>query len=275
MNEATAYFYQVVALRADTESPKSDTIDVATPASSIRSVPRQSTTPSTQTLVSSIDRATHHMEYLIAKDLAQGFRTGPHPTGYKLTSVDLYVTGANDLTVQLVESSAGNQQTVALLIPPNRSLIGHDVYSFSTPANTTLAPNKDYWIVVKGNGWFHATTGEATSPARGWELADSYDYRGPAASSSVTPRGPMPRLQNLAAAADDQEVTLSWDNPGDHGITGYQYRHQATTETGWNPNWTDVPSSNAGTTSHTVRPLESWPETLVDLASGYTPGNQG
>ena len=179
VNEATAYFYQVVALRADTESPKSDTIDVATPASSIRSVPRQSTTPSTQTLVSNIDRATHHMEGLVARDLAQGFRTGPHPTGYKLSSVDLYVTGANDLKVQLVESSAGNQQTVALLIPPNRSLIGHDVYSFSTPANTTLAPNKDYWIVVKGkgNGWFHATTGEAASPVPGWELADIYDYR--------------------------------------------------------------------------------------------------
>ena len=179
VDEATAYFYQIVALSADTESPRSATIDVATPASSIRSVPRQSTTPSTQTLVSSIDRATHHMEYLIARDLAQGFRTGPHPTGYNLSSVDLYVTGAGDLTVRLVESSAGNQETVALLIPPNRSLIGHDVYSFSAPANTTLAPNKDYWIVVKGNGngWFHATTGAAPAPARGWELADSYDYR--------------------------------------------------------------------------------------------------
>ena len=89
------------------------------------------------------------------------------------------MTGANDLTVRLVESSAGNQQTVALLIPPNRSLIGHDVYSFSAPANTTLAPNKDYWIVVKGNGngWFHATTGAAPALVRGWELADDYDYR--------------------------------------------------------------------------------------------------
>ena len=179
VDQATAYFYQVVALSADTESPRSATIDVATPASSIRSVPRQSTTPSTQTLVSSIDRATHYMEYLIARDLAQGFRTGPHPTGYKLSSVDLYVTGAGDLTVRLVESSAGNQQTVALLIPPNRSLIGHDVYSFSAPANTTLAPNKDYWIVVKGNGngWFHATTGGGPALVRGWKLADDYDYR--------------------------------------------------------------------------------------------------
>ena len=179
VGEATTYFYQAVALRADMESPKSITIEVTSPAERIRSVSGQSTTPSTQTLVSNMDRATHHMEHFIAKDLAQGFRTGPHPTGYKLSSVDLYVTGANDLTVQLVESSAGNQQTVALLIPPNRLLRGHDVYSFSTPANTTLAPNKDYWIVVKGNGngWFHATTGEAASPARGWELADSYDYR--------------------------------------------------------------------------------------------------
>ena len=139
VDQATAYFYQVVALSADTESPRSATIDVATPASSIRSVPRQSTTPATQTLVSSIDRATYHMEYLIARNLAQGFSTGPNPAGYKLSSVDLYVTGANDLTVRLVETSAGNQTTVALLIPPNRSLIGHDVYSFSLPANTTLA----------------------------------------------------------------------------------------------------------------------------------------
>ena len=61
--------------------------------------------------------------------------------------------------------------------PPDRSLIGHDVYSFSLPANTKLEPNTKYWIVVKGNGngWFHATTGAA--PARGWKLADEYDYR--------------------------------------------------------------------------------------------------
>ena len=79
VDEATAYFYQVVALSADTESPRSATIDVATPASSIRSVPKQSTTPSTQTLASSIDRATHYMEYLIARDLAQGFRDWTPP----------------------------------------------------------------------------------------------------------------------------------------------------------------------------------------------------
>ena len=179
VGEATAYFYQAVALRDDAESPKSITIEVATPASSVRSVPRQSTTPSTQTLVSNTDRATPHMEHLIARDLAQGFRTGPHATGYRLSTVDLYATGAGGLTVRLVEGSAGNQQTAAHLTPPAGTLIGHAVYSFSAPPNTTLEPNKDYWIVVNGNGngWFKATPGDDAAPVPGWKLADTYDYR--------------------------------------------------------------------------------------------------
>ena len=57
------------------------------------------------------------------------------------------------------------------------------------------------------------------------------------------------------AAADDQEATLSWDNPGDHGITGYQYRRRTTSESVWNPDWTRIPSSNANTASFRVRPL--------------------
>ena len=177
--EATAYFYQVVALRANTESPKSATIDVATPASNIRSVPRQSRTPSTQTLVSNIDRATHYMEGLVARDLAQGFKTGPHAAGYNLSSVDIYLTGRSpDLTVKLLSDSASGSE-VATLTPSSWEWLGHDVYTFVPPANTNLTANTHYWILVKGsrNGWFHATTGTAAALARGWELADSYDYR--------------------------------------------------------------------------------------------------
>ena len=57
------------------------------------------------------------------------------------------------------------------------------------------------------------------------------------------------------AAADDQEATLSWDNPGDHGITGYQYRRRTASESVWNPDWTRIPSSNANTASFRIRPL--------------------
>ena len=179
VGEATTYFYEIIALSSNMESRQSDKIDVTTPASSIRSVSRQNTAPSTQTLVGNMDRATHHMTGLVAKDLAQEFKTGPHTAGYKLSSVDLYMTGTDDLTVWLVEGSAGNQQITVQLTPPIRGLIGHDVYSFSPPASTTLAPNKNYWIVVKGNrnGWFKAELGEDATAAHGWKLADTYDYR--------------------------------------------------------------------------------------------------
>ena len=179
VGEASAYFYQVIALRGETESQKSITIDVTTPAASIRSVPGRSTTPATQTLVSNTDRATQHMAYLIARDLAQEFTTGPNPTGYKLSSVDLYPTGRGpDMTVKLFSGSASGSE-VATLTSPGWERLGHNVYTFVPPANTNLTANTSYWIVVKGtgNGWFKAVPGENVSPVPGWEIADTYDYR--------------------------------------------------------------------------------------------------
>ena len=59
----------------------------------------------------------------------------------------------------------------------------------------------------------------------------------------------------LAAAAGVRSVTLTWNNPGDSSITGYEYNvnHNATGTgnlTGWGP-WTAIPDSGASTTSHT------------------------
>ena len=119
------------------------------------------------------------MEGLVARDLAQGFKTGPHAAGYNLSSVDIYLTGRSpDLTVKLLSDSASGSE-VATLTPSSWEWLGHDVYTFVPPANTNLTANTHYWILVKGsrNGWFHATTGTAAALARGWELADSYDYR--------------------------------------------------------------------------------------------------
>ena len=180
VGEASAYFYQVVALRGETESQKSITIDVTTPAVSIRSVPGRSTTPATQTLVSNTDRATVSMANLITQDLAQEFTTGPNPTGYKLSSIDLYLTGrGTDLTVKLFSGSATGSE-VATLTSTGWERLGHNVYTFVPPANTNLTANTSYWIVVKGsssNGWFKAAPGEDASPVPGWEIAENYDNR--------------------------------------------------------------------------------------------------
>ena len=179
VGEATAYFYQVIALGADTESPKSAIIDVTTPAENIRSVPQRSTAPATQTLVSNMDQATHYIAHLIASDLAQEFTTGPNPTGYKLSSIDLYLTGrGTDLTVKLFSGSATGSE-VATLTSPGWERLGHNVYTFVPPANTNLTANTSYWIVVKGtgNGWFKATPSEDVSPIPGWAIAENYDNR--------------------------------------------------------------------------------------------------
>ena len=143
--------------------------------------------------------------------------------------------------------------------------------SWSDPADSTLTGYQyrhqntsddgwdPDWTNIPGSGattTSHTLTGMAKNLRHTLEVRTLRgDAQGPTASSSVTPRGPMPRLRNLAAAADDLEVTLSWDHPSEHGITGYQHRRRATDESAWNPNWTQIPNSNANTTSHTVRPL--------------------
>ena len=177
--QATAYFYQVAALRAGAEGPKSTTTEVNTPAASIRSVPGRSGQVSTETLISNMNRATPHMAYLISWDLAQKFHTGSDPADYKLSSVDLYLTGIGpDLTVKLFSGSPIGTE-VATLTPEGWERLGHNVYTFVAPANTNLTANTDYWIVVKGtgNGWFKAAPSENVSPVPGWEIADTYDYR--------------------------------------------------------------------------------------------------
>ena len=171
-------------------------------------------------------------------------------------TVNVTPRGTQTAPRSLVASTAGNRSVIL---------------SWSDPADSTLTGYQYRHRNASENGWnpdwttiqdSNALTTSHTLNGLQKNIAYTFEVRtlrdtdqGPAASSSVVPRGPLPRLQNLAAAADDQQVSLSWSNPDDVSITGYQYRHQAATETGWNPNWTSVPSSNAGTTSYTVQSL--------------------
>ena len=70
------------------------------------------------------------------------------------------------------------------------------------------------------------------------------------------PRGPLAAPRNLAAAsAGDGEIALSWDDPSDITITGYQYRYRKPSDSDWNPDWTDIAGSGATTASHTLSGL--------------------
>ena len=70
------------------------------------------------------------------------------------------------------------------------------------------------------------------------------------------PRGPLAAPRNLAAvSAGDGEIALSWDDPSDITLTGYQYRYRNSSDSDWNPDWTDISGSGATTTSHKLSGL--------------------
>ena len=79
------------------------------------------------------------------------------------------------------------------------------------------------------------------------------------ASPSAPPPKPPAAPTGLSATAGVQSVTLSWNNPSDSSITGYEYNvnHNDTSTgnlSGWGP-WTVIPGSGASTTSHTLTGL--------------------
>ena len=196
LSEATTYFYAVNALTPDGQSSRTH-LEANTPAELINAQPALSDDPATQTLISNMDRTTAIMQSTITRDLAQEFRTGPNPKGYKLSSIDLFLTGySSPETVKIyhgvhqqteVTVGAGSffrpevlfeDDPVATMTTSSWSQ-GHDVYTFTPPANTMLDANTSYWIVVKDNGnpWFKAAPGEDVTPAEGWTISDKYQYR--------------------------------------------------------------------------------------------------
>ena len=195
LSEATTYFYAVNALTPDGQSSRTH-LEANTPAELINAQPALSNDPATQTLISNMDRATAIMQSTITRDLAQEFSTGPNPNGYKLSSIDLFLTGySSPETVKIyhglhreteVTVGAGSFRRPEVVIGDLVATMttsswsqGHDVYTFTPPANTMLDPNTSYWIVVKDNGnpWFKAAPGEDVTPAEGWTISDKYQYR--------------------------------------------------------------------------------------------------
>ncbi len=76
-----------------------------------------------------------------------------------------------------------------------------------------------------------------------------------AASAEITamPMAPPDAPTGFGAAAGDGQVTLSWDDPGNAGITQWQYRQKE--GAGNYGNWTEIPNSGAATTSYVVKNL--------------------
>ena len=79
----------------------------------------------------------------------------------------------------------------------------------------------------------------------------------------------------LTAAAGDGIVTLSWDDPLNAAITGYEYRSRAAPPApGWTA-WTTIAGSDAYTTSHTVTGLTNGTEYRFKLRAVNARGAGG
>ena len=78
---------------------------------------------------------------------------------------------------------------------------------------------------------------------------------------ATLPPTPPAAPTGLSAAAGDDSVTLTWDDPQDSGITGYEYQvnHNDTATgklSGWGA-WQSIAGSGAATTAHTITGLTS------------------
>ena len=97
---------------------------------------------------------------------------------------------------------------------------------------------------------------EYTFQVRPLFLQNQVQTMGKEGEIKSVPRGALAAPRNLAAAsAGDGEIALSWNDPADITLTGYQYRYRNPSDSGWNPDWTDMSGSGATTTSHTLSAL--------------------
>ncbi len=92
---------------------------------------------------------------------------------------------------------------------------------------------------------------EYTLQVRPVYTRNAQDEFGQADEVKAVPRGQLTAPRGLEATwAGDGEIALTWDDPNDITITGYQYRYRNPFDSGWNPDWTGITGSGAYTTSH-------------------------
>ena len=146
------------------------------------------------------------------------------------------------------------QVTLSWNDPSDASITGYQYQQ-------TVGGTTSEWAAISGSDaetTTHAVTGltndvsysfavRAVNRAGAGPSSDAVSAR-PAAAPAQPPEKPS----GLAAAPDDAQVTLNWDDPNDSSITRYQYNRR--TGVAWGA-WRDVPGSGADTTSFIVTNL--------------------
>jgi len=137
---------------------------------------------------------------------------------------------------------------------PNNSIITGYEYRIRTLTGANWATG---WLALSGSGK-ESVSSVFTNPVLGggpWKIqlrVVAGSTKGDAsavvtltpATTAVTPAAPT----GFTVTPGPEEATLSWDNPNNPILTGYQYRQGSGA-------WTNIPNSNRNTVSHTVSGL--------------------
>ena len=127
-------------------------------------------------------------------ELATGFTTGSHPTGYTISGVDVQLgdpTGESTAVALYQQSSGGTPGAlVATLTNPTLST---GLNRFTAPVGTTLEANTSYFLVVNDgrrststtNVDVELTTADSQTGATGWSIANMSLLRNDSSSTWV------------------------------------------------------------------------------------------
>ena len=133
-------------------------------------------------------------------------------------------------------------ESVTGFVTGDVSVTNGDTSSFSGSGSSytvVVTPNADADVTV---------TVDADSATDGTNT-------GPPADVVATAVFGAPAAPSVTATAGNAAVTLSWTDPGDDTITGYEYRQGVQSSPVTWGSWTPVPNSDKDTTSHTVTGL--------------------
>ena len=207
---------------------------------------------------------TNGTEYTFTVRAASGTSANFQITGVASTDTDTPAAALPAKPTGLTPT-ARSQEVALTWTDPNNITITK--YQVSTDAgggtNYTDIPNS-------GQGQTNATGYTVTGLTNGTEYtfklrAVNASGAGDASSVTATPIAIPAAPANFAATrgSDGGEVALTWDDPGNVPITGYQYRRKRGNRAFGD--WTDIDGSGATTVSHTVTGLSNGRQYTFEL----------
>ncbi len=154
-----------------------------------------------------------------------------------------------------VTATGGAQRVTLSWAHPKDWIITHWEYQQKTGAGSYGS-----WTVMSGLSpleWSYTVTGLSSGTGYAFKVrAVNASGAGPA-SDEATARTAPAKPTGFTATGGEQQVTLSWTNPGDASITRWEYQQRRGTFKSYGRTWTAIGSSSATTTTHVVTGLTS------------------